>query len=542
MVKEQVVTTDRTEQDPLGVWPDADDPRDRGFALSRPAAPPPVRVTEPMAILWQGVEYPVADWDMQGLRLVSPMPTTATPGQGRVVDFLLLIGKGETRLSMLVHVRPEPGDDSGCAFQFLHMGRAQSEMLHRIVTAAVSRQELSLTQLLNETHEIKEARKASVAQAQTTRSWFQMGLAGLVIVGAGGALWNNLTTVKARYAAVTALAAQVSVPASGMVAGIGVIPGAQVTEGQVLAHIRPADFDAQREEAATRLRALEAEQADLRQRQRDLATLGDQQASLRASEKEMHTRALSLAENRLSLERAQLDALRATGLPTPERQAARARQQALVLAAEQDVLRARTDLARLEAAEAVGRDVTAANPLAMNTLSPEALAMRLAHLSEEIARGYERDAQMALGLPVLAPCTCTVVQINRTVGEWADPARPMFTLARGDGSSVHALILAEEARGIDQGDSATIRLADGTRLTGTVERLGYDAEWSGFAGLSQSIFAPERYARVEILPDGPLQAPVGMTAQVELRTSDLFGPVLDLLGFESAAPRGQAWQ
>lgn len=537
------MTTDRTEQDPLGVWPDAAPPRAGQTPLAPPlmASAPPVRVAEPMVVLWQGVEYPVQDWDLHGLSLRAPIPGAMAPGQGRVVDFLLLIGQGDTRLSMLVQARLQPGDESGCAYQFLHLGRAQSELLHRIVTAAVSRQELSLTQLLNDTHEVKAARKATVAQVQSTRSWFQMGLAGLVIAAAGGALWNNLTTVKARYAAVTAVAAQVSVPASGMVTQLAVRPGMPVTEGQVLAHIRPADFDQRREDAATRLRALEAEQADLRQRQRAVQAMGLHDVELRASERAMRERALTLAETRLSVERAQLATLMGSGLPTPERQAARARQQALALAAEQELLAARTALAVFEAEEATGLGSSARASLSLAGMTPEALELRLGHLSQEIALAYAREDSLTEGIPVLSPCDCAVVQVNRGVGEWADPAKPVFVLAQGAATSIHALVLAEEARGLSEGSRARIRLANGTQVTGQVQRVGYGAEWNGFAGLSQTIFAPERYARVEIAPEGHLSAPVGMTAQVSLRKTDMIGNILTFFGFQTGQT-GEMWQ
>ncbi|MFN4058561.1 MAG: HlyD family secretion protein [Roseinatronobacter sp.] len=533
------MTTDRTEIDPLGVWPDAAPPQGAPTAVATRSPALPVRVAEPMAVLWQGMEYAVAEWDVSGLTLRAPMPAAVAPGRGRVVDLLLLIGQGDTRLSMQVQARALPGDESSCGYQFLNLGRAQSELLHRIVTTAISRQELSLTELLNDTQDTRQARKATIAQAQDTRSWFQMGLAGLVIAGAGTALFNNMTTVKARYAAVTAVAAQVSVPASGMVTQIAVQPGAEVRAGDVLALIRPADFDAQRESAATRLRALEAEQAELRERARALDAARGTDTALVDTERAGLARVLRLAEDRLGLERAQLATLMATGLPTPERQAARARQQALTLSAEQDVLSARTALARLDASAGSFGDPRAA--LTLNTLSPEALALRLQHLSDEITRAYALAEGSAHGLPVIAPCDCRVVAVHRGVGEWADPQRPVFVLAKGAASSIHALVLAEEARGLREGTPATIRLADGTRMTGSVARLGYDAQWPGFAGLSDSIFAAERYARVEIRPDGGIAAPVGMTAQVDLRAVDIVGSALALLGFQSRAPQG-TWQ
>ena len=530
------MTTDRTEFDPLGVWPDMAPPGAGPNAVATRRVAPPVRVAEPMAVLWQGVEYPVADWDVSGLTLRAPVPAAVAPGRGRVVDLLLLIGQGDTRLSMQVQARTLPGDESGCAYQFLNLGRAQSELLHRIVTTAISRQELSLTELLNDTQDTRQARKATIAQSQNTRSWFQMGLAGLVIAGAGTALFNNMTTVKARYAAVTAAAAQVSAPASGMVTQIAVQPGAEVRAGDVLAHIRPADFDADRDAAATRLRALQAEADELRARARALDAARGQEGTLADTERAGLARVLALAEDRLGLERAQLATLMATGLPTPERQAARARQQALTLAAEQDVLAARTALARLEAETGGFADARAA--LTLNTLSPEALDLRLAHLTEEIAHATALAASTAQGLPVIAPCDCRVVALHRGVGEWADPQRPLAVLAKGDASSIHALVLANEARGLREGTPAKIRLADGTQLSGNVARLGYDAQWAGFAGLSDQIFAAERYARVEIIPEGPLAAPVGMTAQVDLRAGDILGSVLGLFGFESRAIEG----
>lgn len=526
------MTTYSTENDPLGVWPDAETVV-RGELLSSSATEhsmPLVQVNEPMSVFWQGVEYSVAHWDISGLCLQSPIPLALTPGRGRVVDFFLLIGQGETRLQMRVSARGAPGDETGLKYQFIAMGRAQSELLHRVVTTAVSRQELSLTQLLNDTQDTRKARQESVEQVQASRGWFQMGLAGLVIVGAGGALFNSMSTVTARFAAVTAAAASVSVPATGMVTNIAVTANMPVTVGSVLARVRPADFDSQLDQTGTRIRALEAEQADLYARQRSLQAVGAHDSQARHAERALREQALKLAKTRLDMERGQLAALNATGLPTFERQQARARQRALTLAAEQEVMTADAALRAFDIATELGAIVPAGGTLSMNSLTPEALDLRLAHIADEIARAYAREDDLFAGAEVISPCDCVVVQVNRSVGEWADPAQPIFVLAQEGASIIHALIQSEDARGVSQGDRAIIRLADGQEITGHVGRLNYDAAWAGFAGLSHTIFAADRYARVEILPDMTISAPVGMTAQVRLKTAFLSG-LMTKLGF-----------
>lgn len=492
-----------------------------------PANARPVTVSEPMSIVWNGVEYPVAHWDVHGFTLSQPIPSVLAPGKGRVLDVALLIGQGVTRIQMAVQCRLDTGDGQGLRYQFIDLGRAQAELLHRIVDYAVTKQELSLTQLLNDARETRAARQETTQRMLSFRTWFQVSLACAALAGAAYMALGAFTTVKSRYAAVTAAAASVSAPAAGMVSQIDVSEGAHVTKGQVLGYLRPPDHDARADMLHDRLRALEAEQAELRARKTLMEGQQALEAQLGSAEHGRLQSAINRARERLTLERAQLATLESTGLPTLERQQARSRQRAVVLAAESDLASAEAKLQAFETSQDHGMASMQGTHAAQ---SPETLDLRLAHLRDEIALAYARVEAQGKGVPVTAPCDCEVTQITRVTGEWAEPAQPLFVMAGGGARSVDALILAEHAHRIREGDRADIRLANGQQVSGQVTRISYDVSRAGFAGLSSAIFAAERYARIEVMPARPLEAAIGLSGSVTVRRLDPMGWLTGFLG------------
>lgn len=486
----------------------------------------PVRVCEPMSVVWNGVDYSVASWDVHGFKLAKPIPTVMAPGKGRVFDASLLIGQGITRIQLWVQCRQTTGDETGQSYQFVDLDRAQAELLHRIVGYAVTKQELSLTQLLNDTRETRTERQETVQRMLTFRTWFQVSLAVAALGGAAYMMMSSFTTVTSRYAAVSAAAVSVSAPAAGMVTQIDVATGMPVTTGQILGYLRPPDHDQQHESLHRQLRALEAEQAELRARRAEMERHLALDAQLGTSTRARLKADLARMRERLALERAQLSMLEETGLPTMERQQARSRQRAIVIGAESDLAAAQAALQDFEAAHehglALARGATAQ--------SSETLDLRFAYLTEEIALAYARAETMDKGVPVTAPCDCEVSQINRVVGEWAEPAQPLFVMAAGQTRNVEALIMAEDARHIREGARAEIRLMNGTRAPGQVTRVSYDTSRAGVAGLNGNVFAAERYARVEVKPDQPLDAAIGLTGTVSVRTRDPIAWLTRLVG------------
>lgn len=489
------------------------------------AEPGAVKVSEPMSVLWQGVEYPVAEWDVMGFTLERAIPRLLSPQSGRVAAVTLLIGPRGTRIEMQVQARAvDPSETQPRGFRFIDLDRAQAEVLHRLVDASVERGAVSLTRLLNETEEVRTARAETRAVMQRAQKWIHLGLAGAAVALALALAVSNLTRVTARYAAVTASATAVSAPRMGLLTAVAVVPGQHVAAGDVLARLRPADHERSLDALEDRILTLEAETVEIAARRRALDEAGSVTERGTGAERDRLEQTLRLAENRLTAERAALAHVRANGLPTPERQARRARQEAEVAAAEQAVLQARSRIDALgQQAQLAGLGILPGSGTGLGT--PEALELRAAHLRNELERLRQRQAVMIEGEPVLSPCDCAVTQVQHRAGEWTDPARPILTLAGADRNTIHALIPADRARGIRIGDRARIELADGTRLRGDVARMSYSAQWPGYFGLQDNVFAADRYARVEILPEHPIVAPLGMTAEVGIDSNRLLAPL-----------------
>jgi len=505
-------------------------PRLPSQQLSQPAQP--VQVPEPMSVVWQGVEYAAARWDVHGFNLETAIPRIVAPGPGRVIDVTLLIGQGGTRIEMRVQARLEAGDDAApTRFAFVAMERAQAEVLHRIVDSVVSKQTMSLTRLLNETEDTRAARKETGERVRSIRTGFQLTMAGLVLVVAAMTTWSKFATVSARYAAVTVGATSLSVPIAGRISAMTVLPGETVAEGDVLGYVRPTNFEDRLEGLSERLRAVEVERNELLARRDAMTQLSGITVQSQSDERSRLEASLAVAERRLGVEQSLLASLQSNGLPTASRLRERSRQEADVLQAETQVLDMRARLATLSQAEMLAPMGLSQAGLRNGSATLQSVDLRLAALDAEITHISDRQGRATYGEPIVSPCDCTVQSIERRVGEWAEPSHELAMMIGAETPTIHALILSETARSIDLGDRAVIELANGTSLNGHVTRMNYEAQWRGYAGLQDNVFAADRYARMEIVPERPLNAPVGMVAQVTVQTNGLFGFLTGLVGF-----------
>ena len=507
-------------------------------AVARPPMREPVRhapmptpsVGEPMIVVFQGVDHPTVAWDVNGFRLARPMARTAEQGRGRVIDVTLLLGGGVTRIEMRVQARAaDAAADQPLAYVFVDLGRAQSEVLHRVVGSVMSRQALSLTSLLNETEQNLNARAQTNETSRRFRSTLQLGLAAAVVAVAGYMTLANLSAVNARFAAVTVAATSLPVPVAGMITQLAVRPGQGVTPGDVIGYVRPGDHEERLQALADRRRRLEAERVELFARRGAMDSLATISTGGLQTEQAAHERAVALAEQRLEIERQILSSLNASGLPTAERQRQRAGQQATVLRAESDLLRAQSALSDWQRGQSLAAMGQTGGTLRVDS-APEMMSLQLSQINDELAEIEARQQTAHLGQPILSPCACTVHELTRQTGEWARPEDGLGTLTTGGTATVHALILAEDARAISIGDPGRITLADGTTVSGRVTQLNYNPVWSGYAGLRADVFGLDRYARIEITPDHPLNAPVGMVAQASIETSGLLAQARSLVG------------
>lgn len=505
--------------------------RDPLVAALNPISVNPVRVPEPMSASWQGVEYRVASWDVHGFVLETPIPRIVAPGTGRIAEFTLLIGRGATRIEMRVQARSLQADEAQpTRYGFVEMDRAQAEVLHRIVDHVVAHKAMSLTRLLNETHEVRAQRHDTSERVRKLRSGFQLALAGLVLAGAASYAWTRMTTVHARYAAVTAPATALSVPMAGVIATLPLRPGQALTTGEVLGHVRPANHDSTLRALVDERTEAEAELVLLTQRRSELQRLAEVVVTGTDQDHARLDSLVTLAARRVEVERAQLAQLRSRGLPTAAREAQRAAQQAVVLQAEAAVLEAQGNLDRLARAQVLAPMGVTGSDLRDSVPTLETADLRLAALEARIDRLRSDEDRNARGVPIVSPCDCTVQTLERRVGEWATVDAPVALLTGAERVTLHALVPGEAARGIELGDRAQATLADGTHVAGTVGRLTYQARWPGYTGLNDNVFAADRYARVEIIPETPMRAPVGMVADLSISTGSLLSAVTRFVG------------
>ncbi len=484
-----------------------------------------------MSVLWQGVEYPCAAWGVQGFRLESPIPRLMAPGRGRVAEVALLIGPAGTRIQMQVQVRALSAEGQPALdYQFIDLTRPQAEVLHRVVDHAVNDKAMSLTRLLDETEQTRVARQQTTDRTLGTRRNLQLAVAFLAVALAVYTLWGRYTSVPARYAAVTASATAATPVNAGLVQSLGVSVGQPVEPGDVIARVQSADHERRLQALTDERQRLEAEQTELTARRAALSRIGAVADQGHDTERARLDEALRIAERRLAAARAQLAEMRSTGLPTARRQAERAAQESVVHAAERELnaVRRQADALAQNVALSDAGVLPGGGAGALGTL--DALELRLTQLDERLAEIRARELLWRDGEPVVANCDCLVARIDRRIGEFVDPSRPIATLVERGDLSVHALVLSENARAIRAGDPVRIALADGQQVDGQVSRLNYAAHWPGYAGLQDNVFAADRYARLEIIPDRPIDAPVGMTASVRVSTDRIFAPLWRRLG------------
>ena len=129
-----------------------------------------------------------------------------------------------------------------------------------------------------------------------------------------------------------------------------------------------------------------------------------------------------------------------------------------------------------------------------------ALAAAQAQLSQAKARADQ--------LTVRAPFAGVLDTVDVELGEWVQTGTPVATLLSLDPIVIRAEISEMDVGNVKLGDTAALRLVDGTEMKGTVRHLWREAS------------AATRTYPVEItLPNPDHRIPVGMTTEVRLYTA-----------------------
>lgn len=129
-----------------------------------------------------------------------------------------------------------------------------------------------------------------------------------------------------------------------------------------------------------------------------------------------------------------------------------------------------------------------------------ALAAAEAQLSQAKARADQ--------LTVRAPFVGVLDSVDVELGEWVQTGTPVATLLALDPIVVRAEVSEVDVGSVKLGDTAALRLVNGTELTGTVRHLWREAS-----------VATRTYPVEITLPNPDRKIPVGMTTEVRLYTA-----------------------
>ena len=474
-----------------------------------PRRPAPQRgpglVREPMAVAFRGIEYATQTWSVYGFTLAAPLPGAE---EAPISEVTLMIARGVTRLVLQVQIAAET--DPGvrpARYAFIDLEPGQAEVLRRIAEHALANQARALAEMFEETDAVlappaplppvrphyaaPPAAAQAAPTAQEDEAWpypspiLQPKPKSQTAPTAPLAEAPKAAPRKPRNG--FAIGLRLSLALAALVAG-GVYWNAQSSIASRFGAVTVA---------ATELTAPEAGFVT------DLSV--------------MEGRAVALGEV--------LGTIRQTDIDFSQTETGRRRQALLAeqarLSAERETLRERAVQAALGETEGEAQE---------NARALDAADLRLSVIAAELAAMPVPPGEGQPGAPILSPCDCTVLTLNHHNGDWVEPDMPLAVLTAGEVAVVHALLLGNEARDVAVGNHARIRLADGTALAGTVERVSADPHWPGYAGLDDNVFAAGRYARVEIRPERPLTAPVGTGAEVTVQSSQIWGALRALVG------------
>ncbi|WP_417626986.1 HlyD family efflux transporter periplasmic adaptor subunit [Pararhodobacter aggregans] len=480
-------------------------------SAARQPAPPrratpqrgPGLVREPMAVAFRGLEYATQTWSVYGFTLAAPLPGA---DEAPITEVTLMIARGVTRLALQVQVAAET--DPGvrpARYAFIDLEPAQAEVLRRIAEHALANQARALAEMFEETDAALPPQvpqhyappppyappPAPAPRQPEAEAWpypspvLQPKPKSPAAVAAPVAEAPKADPRKPRSG--FAIGLRLSLALAALIAG-GVYWNAQSTIDSRFGAVTVA---------ATEMTAPEAGFiTDLSVTEGRAVALGERLGTIRQTDIDF-----SLTE-------------------TGRRRQALLAEQA-TLSAERETLRERAVQAALGETEGAAQE---------NARALDAADLRLTVIAAELAAMPVPPGEGQPGAPILSPCECTVLTLNHHNGDWVDPDMPLAVLTAGEAASVHALLLGNEAREVAVGNHARLRLADGTSMAGTVERVSFDPHWQGYAGLDDDVFAAGRYARVEIRPERPLTAPVGSTAEVTVQSSQIWGTLRALAG------------
>jgi multidrug resistance efflux pump len=430
-----------------------------------------VRLTSPILAYVDGTKVSVLDWSTTGLRLRTPAPLSlpATIAAELVSEFA-----GCTiRVPLTCKSVWDDALSDQSGWRFVDIDANASRVLRTLFAAALEGRIPETDELLQLPPDrasealfpITTGGGSVSSAARRIGGYLMLSCGGLVLsVIAGLAIYDELFSISADIAAVSAPSEQVVSPTGGIPSAPLLAQGQRVQKGQVLAVLRNEQLAGAREVAA----------ADLRREEANLAALEDR----RRTREKFFTEYQRLAQSDLDRTRAELKRAQAT-LEITERTYERARQmqraghmadaafdvhaEALVRATR-DFATAKAQLGMAESNNRMaqsghyytgsrieGADLAdLENHIRVNAAAVEAARARFLAIDQHIA-----------GLTLRSPCDCTVQSSlgNRT---WVQQGETLYVLTENRSSDrrVQALVSQENAARIAVGSPAFIRFAD----------------------------------------------------------------------------------
>lgn len=475
------------------------------------------------------------DLSLGGIGLASISPDLGRQGAGLAA--LVLPCQGfELKLSIRVAPVWRQDGKARAGYRFLELTRAQTETLRFVVESTLEGKLLAVDGVI-QTAGAPATRKApAVAQVETSRDRLRRRLsfsatvaAGLLLVSAAGTLlYDRVTILETKLAAVSAPTLDIKSPGDGTLDGTSVKVGMNVGKGDVVFEVSDNELKGDIDIAGAEL-----------ERDRVRMELLAKQAGLTGSVGE-ETRLTAKSARKVARSR---DERAKAELLLAERRVERSKELAAGSFIAKDVLEADEKLvleARYEAAQAAKELEDAASRLRLLDKGFDAGLAHVANmtqprLEESVALARAdvgvREARLrALNLRredliVRSPCDCVVESVFSTTGEHAKKGDLVVQLRARESLqlTVEALVNQDDAERIAIGSMSEIVLPVGrAQVAGKVIEINRVPKHAKRTGLPDRSPDLHQYAAVTIAPAQALTGvELGMPVTVRLRSNTL---------------------
>ena len=394
--------------------------------------------------------------------------------------------------------------------EFDRLTPAHAELLYRLVGDHVAGAD-DFLRLLDDSDSYKH--KSASAIARRVRIWLTVAFVGALLLVTGWTVYLAMATVRSEYAAVSARGRNMVMPVTGILKDNLPSRWTSVKRGELLGEVESsivskslAELRRQEIEIMGEISVTEAQISVVRKTQDIAQEQLEEKRGILKSELDLGVRQHELAKKQLERLGVLGDIVSQTSIDE---------QNIKVLEIEERLQAIRLEISDTESQIAFSKNNVDGINVNDNNLVENVLVAKLNSDMRKLSVIRSERDELMRSIRIVAPCDCIIGTTFLRGGDFAQADTNIAVFINPEDIFVQALIPAEKAGNIYQGDPVSLKFTDGRRQKGTIAKISYRARDPRYVGLPQN-YDESRYIRVDIETDGLVPEDVGVAGKIHI--------------------------